>query len=162
MMFVHVPADGAIEISLFIDKPNARIFAAVILVVGLIMRELAKERAARKKLRDEALAAKLCPRRAGMAAPAASTAPSLATVSPDTDGEPMLCAVRGTGRTLDFALKEAEQTRRPLYLLFVREQTVITAEDRRRKWVSDDEAGTIFTYAKDARRARRPCCRATR
>ncbi len=56
----------------------------------------------------------------------------------------MLCAVRGMGRTLDFALKEAQQTQRPLYLLFVREQTVITAEDRRRKWVSDEEAGDDF------------------
>ncbi len=139
-----------IEISLFIDKPNARIFAAVILVVGLIMRELAKERAARKKLRDEATAAKMgMSTVSGMTTTHSNTATSLATSSPDTDGEPMLCAVRGMGRTLDFALKEAQDTRRPLYLLFVREQTVITAEDRRRKWVSDDEAGAIFRYAKD-------------
>ena len=140
----------AIEISLFIDKPNARIFAAVILVVGLVMRELAKERAARKKLRDEAAAAK--PGTAtvsGMATTHANTATSLATSSPDTDGEPMLCAVRGMGRTLDFALKEAQETRRPLYLLFVREQSVITVEDRRRKWASDAEAGEIFRYAKE-------------
>ncbi len=150
MMFVTFLLMAAIEISLFIDKPNARIFAAVILVVGLIMRELAKERAARKKLRDEAAAAKLGTSTvSGMAATHANTATSLATSSPDTDGEPMLCAVRGMGRTLDFALKEAEQTRRPLYLLFVREQTIITAEDRRRKWVNDDEAGAIFRYAKD-------------
>ena len=59
MMFGTFLLMAAIEISLFIDKPNARIFAAVILVVGLIMRELAKERAARKKARDEALAAKV-------------------------------------------------------------------------------------------------------
>ncbi len=149
MMFATFVLMTAIEISLFIDKPNARIFAAVILVVGLIMRELAKERAARKKARDEALAAKSLPQTSGIAGPAASTAPSLSTVSADTDGEPMLCAVRGMGRTLDFALKEAQQTRRPLYLLFVREQQIITSEDRRRKWVSDDDAGTIFTYAKE-------------
>ncbi len=139
-----------IEVSLFIDKPNARIFAAVILVVGLIMRELAKERAARKKLRDDALAIK--PGQSaipGMSSTHSNTATSLATSAPDTDGAPMLCAVRGMGRTLDFALKAAAQTRRPLYLLFVREQTVITAEDRRRKWMSDDDAGTIFRYAKD-------------
>ena len=139
-----------IEVSLFIDKPNARIFAAVILVVGLIMRELAKERAARKKLRDDAAQAKMgASTVSGLATTHANTAPSLATSSPDTDGEPMLCAVRGMGRTLDFALKEAQQTHRPLYLLFVREQSVITAEDRRRKWVNDDEAGAIFRYAKE-------------
>ncbi len=140
MMLFTFALMSLIEISLFIDKPNARIFAAVILVVGLIMRELAKERAARKRALAEQSAA--------LAAPPVTPAPSLSTMAPDTDGEPMLCAVRGTGRTLDFALREAEQTHRPLYLLFVREQSVITAEDRRRKWVNDDEAGTIFTYAK--------------
>jgi nucleotide-binding universal stress UspA family protein len=31
----------------------------------------------------------------------------------------------------------------------VREQSVITGEDRRRKWVDDEEAGRIFHYAKD-------------
>ena len=150
MMFVTFLLMALIEISLFIDKPNARIFAAVILVVGLIMRELAKERAARKKLRDDAAAARLgVSTVSGLATTHANTATSLATTSPDTDGEPMLCAVRGLGRTLDFALKEAQQTHRPLYLLFVREQTIITAEDRRRKWVNDDEAGAIFRYAKD-------------
>ncbi len=150
MMFATFLLMTAIEISLFADKPNARIFAAVILVVGLIMRELAKERAARKKLRDAEAAAKLGQSTIpGMASTHANTATSLATTSPDTDGEPMLCAVRGMGRTLDFALKEAQQTRRPLYLLFVREQTIITAEDRRRKWTNDEDAGAIFRYAKE-------------
>ena len=56
----------------------------------------------------------------------------------------MLCAVRGIGRTLDFAIQEAKDTDRPLYVLFVREQPVIAPDDRKRKWVEDDEARTIF------------------
>ena len=151
MMFVTFLLMAAIEISLFVDKPNARIFATVILVVGLIMRELAKERAARKRAREASVAAGQSPAAGstvGLGAPGATAARSLATTSADTEGEPMLVAVRGKGRTLDFALKEAQQTRRPLYLLFVREQTVITSEDRKRKWASDQEAGDIFAYAK--------------
>ena len=148
LMFFTFLVMAGIEISLLIDKPNARYFALTILAGGLVMRELAKERAARKKLRGEDAALAL-PGTVGTAAPAASTARSLATVSADTDGEPMLVAVRGTGRTLDFSLKEAEQLRRPLYLLFVREQTVITAEDRKRKWISDEGASEIFYYAKE-------------
>jgi CTP:molybdopterin cytidylyltransferase MocA len=66
----------------------------------------------------------------------------------ETSGPPMLCAVRGIGRTLDFALQEARETDRPLYLLFVREQPILTPEDRRRKWVDDEEAKAIFSYAK--------------
>lgn len=150
MMLATFVLMAAIEVSLFIDKPNARIFAAVILVVGLIMRELAKERAARKRARELAAGGQSpSGSTVGLPVPGAAAAKSLATTSADTDGEPMLVAVRGRGRTLDFALKEAQQTRRPLYLLFVREQTVITSEDRRRKWGSDQEAGDIFAYAKE-------------
>ena len=148
LMFFTFLVMAGIEISLLIDKPNARYFALTILAVGLVMRELAKERAARKQQRQEG-AASLSPPTVGVAAPAASTARSLATVSADTDGEPMLVAVRGKGRTLDFSLKEAEMLRRPLYLLFIREQSVITSEDRRRKWASDEEASEIFRYAKE-------------
>jgi CTP:molybdopterin cytidylyltransferase MocA len=66
----------------------------------------------------------------------------------ETSGPPMLCAVRGIGRTLDFALQEAKETDRPLYLLFVREQPILAPEDRKRKWIDDDEARAIFSYAK--------------
>ena len=148
LMFFTFLIMAGIEISLLIDKPNARYFALTILAIGLVMRELAKERAQRKKQRREQIDS-LSPPTVGVASPAASTVRTLATVAEGTDGEPMLVAVRGTGRTLDFSLREAEQLRRPLYLLFVREQTVITAEDRRRKWVNDEGASEIFRYAKE-------------
>jgi nucleotide-binding universal stress UspA family protein len=61
--------------------------------------------------------------------------------------EPLLCAVRGISKTLDFAIQEARETARPLYVLFVREQAVITPEDRERKWQQDAEAKRIFEYA---------------
>src|SRR5207248_3274164 len=62
--------------------------------------------------------------------------------------ESILCAVRGTGRTLDFALREARETGRRLYLLFVREQPFMTEYDAKRKWHEDPEASQIFTEAK--------------
>jgi hypothetical protein len=64
-------------------------------------------------------------------------------------GAPMLCAVRGIGRTLDFAIKEAKETERTLYLLFVREQPVLASRDRKPKWLEDEEASTIFKYASE-------------
>jgi nucleotide-binding universal stress UspA family protein len=144
LMFFTFVIMALIEVSLLIDKPNARYFALTILVCGLVLRELAKERAARRKMSQGSGAAG-----ADASQPPANTARSLSTTSADSTGDPMLCAVRGMGRTLDFALKEAEEIHRPLYLLFVREQSVITGEDRRRKWVDDEEAGRIFHYAKD-------------
>ena len=62
--------------------------------------------------------------------------------------ESILCAIRGTGRTLDFALREARETGRRLYLLFVREQPFMTEQDVKRKWQDDPEASAIFGAAK--------------
>ncbi len=138
----------AIEISLFVDKPKARLFALTVLAVGLILRGLAGERA-KKKRQAESKAA-------------APVVPAIPTSIPTHLGEmlsPMLCAVRGIGKTLDFVLKEARETNRPLYLLFVREQPVITLQDTQRKWQDDPEANEIFTYAKNNARGQTvlPC-----
>ena len=61
----------------------------------------------------------------------------------------MLCAIRGIGRTLDFALQTARDAKRPLYVLFVRALPVITEADQKRKWQEDEEARQIFSYAFD-------------
>ena len=136
LMFTTFVVMAAIEVSLFIDKPHARIFAVTILAVGLVLRGLAAEHLAKKK------------------APAMPTPLPVAYSQPEVQApvaaavrEPILCAVRGGRKTLDFALEEARETGRPLYVLFVREQAVVTPEDRQRKWQQDPEARQIFEYA---------------
>jgi nucleotide-binding universal stress UspA family protein len=62
-------------------------------------------------------------------------------------GEAILCAIRGSGRTLDFALREAQHLGARLYLLFVREQTFMTEQDTKRKWQEDPEASAVFAEA---------------
>jgi amino acid transporter len=138
LMFCTFIIMAAIELSLFVDKPNARLFAATILVFGLILRGLVTERAQKKAMR------------AGPANGERKAEVALSFTAPvsETSGPPMLCAVRGIGRTLDFAVEEAKDTDRPLYLLFVREQPILTPEDRKRKWTDDEEATAIFSYAK--------------
>jgi amino acid transporter/nucleotide-binding universal stress UspA family protein len=142
MMFITFLIMLAIEISLFATKPSARIFAMAVLLAGLILRGLAAEFASRSK------AAK---------AVAASTTPAPALPVPATtlnfdaagvDGPPMMCAIRGLGKTLDFAIDEARQTHRPLYLLFVRSLPALTEQDYKRKWHEDDEARELFLTAK--------------
>jgi amino acid transporter/nucleotide-binding universal stress UspA family protein len=138
LMFCTFIVMAAIELSLFIDKPNARLFAATILVFGLILRGLVTERAQKKAALSVAL-----PNSERKAETSLSLNPG-----GDLSGPPMLCAVRGIGRTLDFALDEAKQTDRPLYLLFVREQPILAPGDRKRRWTDDEEAAAIFSYAK--------------
>jgi amino acid transporter/nucleotide-binding universal stress UspA family protein len=137
LMFATFLVMAAIELSLLIDKPNARYFAVTILAVGLILRGLVQERRMKKE------AAPLLP--ASMPVQLTRNESALADTG---TGETILCAIRGTGRTLDFALREARETGRRLYLLFVREQRFMTEQDTKRKWQEDPEASQIFDAAK--------------
>src|SRR5213080_216790 len=139
LMFGTFLVMAAIEISLLIDKPNARYFAVTILAVGLILRGLVQER----RMKREAAPA-LAPKE--LAADFAKATPEPASASLGV--ESILCAIRGTGRTLDFALREARKAGARLYLLFVREQPFMTEQDVGRKWHEDAEASAIFSEAK--------------
>src|SRR6266540_594949 len=138
LMFGTFLVMAAIEISLLIDKPNARYFAVTILAVGLILRGLVQER----RMKKEAAPA-LSPRQLGV-----DVGRPMSKAPAPSGGEAILCAVRSAGRTLDFALREAAKAGSRLYLLFVREQPFMTEEDARRKWQQDPDASTIFAEAK--------------
>jgi amino acid transporter/nucleotide-binding universal stress UspA family protein len=140
LMFGTFTVMTGIELSLLIDKPNARYFAVTILAVGLILRGLVQERRLKKQaaLAPEKLPVTVS---SGVNEPAAAAFPASA--------EAILCAIRGTGRTLEFAQREARETGRRLYLLFVREQPFMTEQDTKRKWQDDPEASRIFREAKD-------------
>lgn len=133
----------AIEMSLLIDKPNARYFAVTILAVGLILRGLVQERRARR----EAITTGRLPV-VSLPVPSVPFAETASRVSKTSAPASLLCAVRGTGRTLDFALREARETGSRLYLLFVREQSFLTEQDVNRKWQEDPAASAIFGEAK--------------
>lgn len=139
LMFGTFMVMAAIEISLLVDKPNARYFAITILVIGLILRGLVLERRMKKEAKPAVL-----PETLEVALePTSRTSPT-----PHLGGEAILCAIRGTGRTLDFALREAQRLGARLYLLFVREQAFMTEQDAKRKWEEDEEASRIFNEAK--------------
>ncbi|HAF02992.1 MAG TPA: universal stress protein UspA [Spartobacteria bacterium] len=153
LMFATFIVMAAIEMSLLIDKPNARYFAVTVLAAGLILRGLVQERRMKKEAKPPLVAEKLPVDTDAVVAiaPAVPKEPVIATAAPPSvsvSGEAILCAIRGTGRTLDFALKEARETGRRLYLLFVREQPFMTEQDSKRKWQEDAEASEIFSAAK--------------
>ena len=148
LMFATFLVMAAIEMSLLIDKPNARYFAVTILAIGLILRGLVQER----RMKKEALAPAQLSIQQTTASPARRGGLDVSTLG----AESILCAIRGTGRTLDFALREARQTGARLYLLFVREQPFMTEQDAKRKWQEDPEASTIFAEAKSKTDADHP------
>lgn len=126
----------AIEMTLMITKPHARGFAFFVVMAGLIARAFVieqKQKAwASKKVRPKSL-----------------------ELEPEEEKAPLhygaiLSAVRGVGKTLHFALQEAKAFEQPLFLLFIREQKVLTEEDKHRSWLDDKEACAIFDYAKES------------
>jgi amino acid transporter/nucleotide-binding universal stress UspA family protein len=139
LMFGTFLVMAAIEMSLLIDKPNARYFAVTILAMGLILRGLVQER----RMKKEAVPALATQQ------PRVDLARPLSGAAGVSGAEAILCATRGTGRTLDFAVREARKAGARLYLLFVREQPFMTEQDVRRKWQEDAEASAIFTEAKE-------------
>jgi len=138
LMFTTFIVMAGIEMSLLIDKPNARYFAVTILAVGLILRGLVIER----RMKKEAAPA-FVPER-----PVANVTGPKSEAPVASSGESILCAIRSAGRTLDFALREAHKAGARLYVLFVREQPFMTEQDVGRKWQEDAEASAIFTEAK--------------
>ena len=91
LMFGTFIVMAAIEISLFIDKPNARYFVVTILAVGLILRGLVQESRLKKEasLEPEALPVQVAGTSSGAAVKGSAAAPG--------NGEVMLCAIRGPG-----------------------------------------------------------------
>jgi amino acid transporter/nucleotide-binding universal stress UspA family protein len=134
----------AIELTLIFTKPNARNFAFGVLTIGLILRGLALENTRRKKMEAQAAASQPAIVAQSILAPLATLPVQLHQVS----GPPMMCAIRGLGKTLDFAIEEAKQTDRPLYLLFIRTVPILTPEDYKRKWQDDPEAREVFLEAR--------------
>jgi amino acid transporter/nucleotide-binding universal stress UspA family protein len=159
LMFATFIVMFAIEMSLLIDKPNARYFAVTILAVGLILRGLVQERRAKREAATIPETLPIEVARAGSSSPLSASRTDSSSGELDvktiaasapliSGGESILCAIRGTGRTLDFALRESRDTGNRLYLLFVREQPFMTERDAKRKWQEDPEATAIFDAAK--------------
>src|SRR2546430_5487198 len=90
LMFVTFLLMAAIELSLLIDKPNARYFVTTVLLVGLILRGLVQER----RMKKEAAPALSPPQLGVDVAHPTSKAPA------PSGGAAILYAVRSAGRTL--------------------------------------------------------------
>jgi nucleotide-binding universal stress UspA family protein len=143
LMFVTFLIMLAIELSLFVEKPTARVFALTVLAIGLVLRGLAAEYAQRSKAAQAAAAATLA-----ATAHASTPATTFTYKTEEVSGPAIMCAIRGLGKTLDFAIEIARQMHRPLYLLYVRTMPVLTEQDYKRKWQEDEQAREIFLYAK--------------
>jgi Amino acid permease len=139
LMFCSFLVMAAIEISLLIDKPGARMFAGTVVAAGLVLHGVS---VVRKRIQPAV------PTPQAEKAEAESSELRFEFPEATPYGSPIVCAVRGAGGTLDFAMEIAKDMNRPLYIMFVREQAVLTLEDRNRTWKNDQDACALFTYVK--------------
>lgn len=116
-----------IEITLFIDKPHARIFILAVLGLGFLLRAFVGKR--KERVVPPPVPEKVPWRRI-----------------PEGIKESSLVAVTGVHKSLDFALEEAEKHNLPLYILFIREQRFVAETDEYRSWTNDQEAAQVFNY----------------
>lgn len=120
-----------VEITLFIDKPHARNFVMGIISIGLLLRAIAAEQKAKK-----------LPEAEKKVYPKISSVKPFPLENPDN----WLVAITGKGKSLDYALEACEIHQRPLYILFVREQRVVTEFDQTRTWTDDLDAQEAYSY----------------
>jgi len=122
LMFFSFLIMAAIEITIFIDKPQARIYGLTVMFIGLLFRGLAKERKEARLKRLQPTAP--LPSREIVGIPKAVAESPFST----------LCVVKKKkSKALKIALSQSVQNNYPLYVLFIREQRVIVEEDLQKK-----------------------------
>lgn len=158
-MFVTFLIMLVIEITIFIDKSHARTFVVSVIAVGLILRALALERLQKKPkkervelvadLRKRVLELSSATEKEGekkvVVATPISTPETFSTIHLHT--APILCAVTGNDKSLEFALRERRINKQQLYILFVREQKVLVEHNLKQEWLEDEQACEVFDYA---------------
>lgn len=149
----------AIEITLLIDKPHAAHYVMTILAIGLFLRGLVVESYAKKTItRKESLARHRMNEKAIYEENKILNADEkIVTIAPTGEEPPgvfdadmthvhsgaLMCAVTHAGKTLEYAIDEAKKKGQMLYVLFVREQRIITHTDQEKQWWEDEQACNI-------------------
>jgi nucleotide-binding universal stress UspA family protein len=136
---LHFSGHGGDRDFSFDRQTGARVFAGSVIAVGLVLHGIS---VISKRMQPAA------PTPEAEKAEVESSEPRFEFPEGTTYGSPILCAVRGVGGTLDFAMEIAKDMNRPLCIMFVREQAILTLEDRNRTWKNDQDARALFAYVK--------------
>lgn len=157
VMFGSFIIMAAIEISLFIYKPEARAFVISVLAIGLLLRGLVLEQregvppskgvlpstavseATRGVLSDKPENGEAVLKPVGTRA-VQHTGPNHIHMGP------MLCAITQKGKALEFAIQECAKFQQTLHVLFIREERVIIENDEM-TWLEDKQACDAFDLA---------------
>lgn len=152
---------AAIEVTLFIEKNDARAYVIAIMATGLLLRSMVIEHKERqfphqtsvKPISETAwrvLHTKDHIQKYKTITPEFPL--SLQAPEPTTDdlhlhAGAILCAATHPGKSLEFALKESIEEKKKLYILFVREEKIMGPLDDDPHWLYDQQACKVFDTA---------------
>jgi hypothetical protein len=157
-MFIVFIVMAAIEITLFIEKSNARVFAVTVIALGLLLRGLVQERQAKHEAENLTFITE-APNKILQAthltqnkvmAQAQQEVVSMEQIPSFEDhlhSGAILCAASHSGKTLEFALQRSKALKQKLYVLYIREQKIVMQKDVEFSWLDDQEACEAFDYA---------------
>jgi len=151
---------AAIELTLFIEKPHARMFVITVIAVGLLLRGLAQERRRKRgtvdltfqtdsmaRLSKEAMITQgRIKEKAIVQIPVHDYQAEVFAPEHISTGS-ILCAVTHVGKSLEFALQWSRMSNQKLYVLFIREQRTFIPQDEEFSWLEDQQACETFEYA---------------
>jgi len=158
-MFATFLIMAAIELTLFIEKPHARMFVISVVAAGLFLKALQQEHMRKIKYKQperhvyvSELAKKaLEPVEAVQKMPTPAAGIKYVPIPPESHlhGQgAILCAATHVGKSLEFAFNECLKANRHLFILFIREQRLIPHRDIAvADWKEDEQACIIFNYA---------------
>ena len=113
----------AVEVTLFIEKPDARYFLISVVAIGLLLKSFVREASDKEVIQP-------------------------VTFIPTKEGEALLCAVTHRDKGLDFAIREAKLSQKFLYVLFVRDQRILKQPGAYLGWDRDQKAKDVLNYVR--------------
>ncbi len=150
----------AIEITLFIEKPHARMFVITVIAIGLLLRGLVQEKRnkheavdltfqteAMTRLSKEAMITQGGIKTKGFLSTPLQEMPLELFEPEHLHSGSILCAVTHVGKSLEFALQWSRTSNQKLFVLFIREQRTMVQQDEDFFWLDDQQACEAFEYA---------------
>lgn len=148
---------AAVEITLFIEKPDARAFVITVMALGLLLRALVIERRELKIRPPKPLQKIITELRPVVVAPETETKRRIVAAKRLPTGYeshedlhmhpgPSLCASTHVGKSLEFSIQNCICAKQHLYVLFIREQRVFTMRNLGLQWTDDQQATEIVDH----------------
>jgi amino acid transporter len=158
-MFAVFLIMAAIEVTLFVEKSHARVFAITVIAFGLLLRGLVQENRKRgavdltfdtnsqNRISQEALTTQRSIKNIKIDEQDSEAVAQTEEKETHLHSGAILCCANHGGKTIEFALQRSKENKQKLYLLYIHEQKVIIQKNEEFSWLDNQNACETFDYA---------------